>query len=630
MASQMASFYTLPDEIILDILRLLDARDVANLQLASRQLLKICRDNTFWRSRCLIRANLHEQISLHRHGSEWVDEEGIALTGTSGDLHNSNELHSEAIENISLLSSKKRKKEYQRIVANWDPTFPGESISWYQEYIHRNAKASTNWFEKPSVAQSTYGEAIDVRGLALYAPSKVRGELYAVSPLEDGSVCLWDVNGTTKKKGAILSRTSPGFLYTEKRRRSGASRRTIDSGIVECVSVDNDRQVAFFAMEDELVEVDLPSLSIASRMPFEWMIMTLSEANGTVPLTVGTLKGLHLYDYRAGYQQHDAGKESACTVLEPKGPDFSRLFDDSRPLPPYTALAQPGPQSILHLDSPWNPDQISDDIFVAGRFPSILHYDRRMFPSIKGTMHSGAQPCSLTSLPYPFSGVDVDLRRRLQLSQEQVEKSKSAPGGRTVIACGSYKTKGSLEIYGLSSETERDGSTRVSYDCVTKNRVSASQSKLLSVATHGTRIVFSDGQGYLRWMERDGFSEVRRHKIGKSERITQRSIFGTMPGSDDIARKILSTRVKGNDSLKSVDDIIFCTGEALGVVNFSSGQAFSAEDFVEESYTQEEVLEEQKAQRYRDEMRRVLARDADAIWHTQNLGAGSDSIYNGM
>ncbi|KAI1267453.1 hypothetical protein F5Y18DRAFT_415647 [Xylariaceae sp. FL1019] len=630
MTSQTASFHTLPDEIILDILRLLEARDVANLQLTSRRLSKICRDNTFWRSRCLTRANLHQQVLLHRQGSEWVDEDGIALTNAPGDLHGSNEVHSEAIENISLLSSNKRKKEYQRIVANWDPTFPGESVSWYREYIHRNAKASTSWFEKPRGAEGSYAETIDVRGLALYAPSKVRGELFAVSPLEDGSVCIWDVKGTTKKKGAILSRTSPGFLYAGKRRRSGAPRRTIDSGIVECVSVNNERQVAFFAMEDELVEVDLQSLSIASRTPFEWMIMTLSEAHGTVPLTVGTLKGLHLYDYRAGYRHHDSRKDSADTVLESKGPDLSTIFDDSRPLPPYTALAQPGPQSILHLESPWNPDQLSDDIFVAGRFPSILHYDRRMFPSIKGTMHSGAQPCSLTSLPYPFSGIDVDLRRRLQLSKEQVEKSKSAPGGRTIIACGSYKTKGSLEIYGLSTETEQDGSTRVSYDCVTKNRVSASQSKLLSVITHGTRIVFSDGQGYLRWMERDGFSEVRRHKIGKSERITQRSIFGTMPGSDDIARKILSTRVKGGDNSRTDDDIIFCTGEALGLVNFSSQPVSSAEDFVEDSYTQEEVLEEQEAQRYREEMRRVLARDADAIWHTQNLGAGSDSIYNGM
>src|SRR5690606_10500048 len=111
----------------------------------------------------------------------------------------------------------------------------------------------------------------------------------------------------------------------------------------------------------------------------------------------------------------------------------------------------PGPLSILHLQQPGQEADLSDDIYVAGRFSNILHYDRRKFPSIRGSIHPGARLCSMTSLPYPFSTLDSELRRKGELSLEQVEASKTAAGGRTLIACGEYNTKGSLELYGLAS-----------------------------------------------------------------------------------------------------------------------------------------------------------------------------------
>lgn len=379
----------------------------------------------------------------------------------------------------------------------------------------------------------------------------------------------------------------------------------------------------------DLIEVDLNTLQVVGNHPFEWSITTLSAAESTVPLTVGTLHGLHLHDRRARSECRGDYQIRLDGISRKRGLDFSHVLDP-KPLAPYASLAQSGPQSILHLEHPGDKSQLSDDIFVAGRFSNILHYDRRMFPAIRGSIHSGAKLCSLASLPYPFSSLDTDLRRRFLLSEEQVERAKSATGGRTLIACGEYNTKGSLELYGLSSSIGNLPQSRVIHNSTMKNRQTASQSKLLSVMNHGTRIVFSDGQGYLKWAERDGFTEVRRHKIGKSERVGHRSLFGSMPGSDDIARKIMSTRTTGQDGDVQVndDDIVFWTGEKLGLLSFSSQPGFSAEDFEENTKTPEEISAEEQEQMYSERMRLALERQARDVRFVQNLGAGS--IHNGI
>lgn len=368
----------------------------------------------------------------------------------------------------------------------------------------------------------------------------------------------------------------------------------------------------------DLVEVDLRTQCVTSTTSFERVIMTISAANATAPLTVGTFNSLYLHDYRIRNTPRDQQGEVVDPLIA-GSLNLSSLLVDWPPLPPYAALAQPGPQYIHHMDQPGQRDELSDDIFVAGRFTSILHYDRRMFPSIKGSLHSGGRLCCLISLPYPFSSIDSDLRRRLELTEEQVTKSKNTAGGRTLIACGEYNTKGSLEIYGLSSTLE-DGETHISYDSTTKNRQTASSSKLLSVINHGNRIVFSDGQGYLKWMERDGFTEVRRHKIGKVEKVTHRSLFGNMPGSDDIARKLLSTKTEAGKGICNDDDILFWTGETLGLISFSSGASFSPEDFVENTKTPEEMAAEEEEQVYAERMRIALERQADEVRFVQNLG----------
>ncbi|KAI2626032.1 F-box domain-containing protein [Hypomontagnella submonticulosa] len=622
----------LPDEIFLHILSFLEFRDVVILQSVSKHFLGLCRDGNFWRNRCLSAS----AIRLYRLGPDWVDEDGAPLSGINtalgqGDrVEDQNDVHWSRLESLSQLSSKRRKREQIRIAANWDPTFPGENANWYDEYIQRYGPIAVSWFEQPQVQDGALIDQIDVSGIALYRPSTSADELFAVSPLDDGSVCLWDVKGTRGRKGSILSNSSPGLLCTDGPGADLSKRsKMINTGVTECVSIDSQRHMAFFAVQSHLIEVDLETLRVVGNHPFEWSITTLSAADPHVPLTVGTLHGLHLHDFRARAEHRDEYQVRLDRISRHGARDFSHVLDP-RPLAPYASLAQSGPQSILHLERSGSTSQLSDDIFVAGRFSNILHYDRRMFPAIRGSIHSGARLCSLTSLPYPFSSLDSDLRRHFQLSEEQVERAKSATGGRTLIACGEYNTKGSLELYGLSSKADNAPQSLVIQSSTMKNRQMASRSKLLSVINHGTRIVFSDGQGELKWIERDGITEVRRHKIGKSERVAHRSLFGSMPGSDDIARKILSTRAPGDvgDARVNDDDILFWTGERLGMLSFSSKPGFSPEDFVENTKTPEEVAAEEQEQMYNERMRLALERQARDVRFVQNLGAGS--IHNGL
>lgn len=301
---------------------------------------------------------------------------------------------------------------------------------------------------------------------------------------------------------------------------------------------------------------------------------------------------------------------------------LKNLFDD-KPLPPYAPLAHPAPLSILHVQRPGAGADIADEIYVAGRFPSILLYDRRMFPSIKGSIHSGARLSSLASLPCPFSTLDNDLRREGKLSLEQVHDSKSTPhDGRTILAFGEYKTKGSLEMYGLQPPSDQAASVPGGLcHSVFKNRQSSADSKLMSGIVHGTRLAVSDGSGWIKWFERDGFTEVRRQQIGHCDRTQRPSLFGTMPGSDDIARKLLPMQETSNGKVDA-NDLLFWTGENLGMVTFTASPAFTPEDFEEESKSAAQLEKEKEERIYSDNMRRALKRQADDVRFVAKLGMG--------
>lgn len=142
-----------------------------------------------------------------------------------------------------------------RILANWDPTFPGERVNWYNEYIQRNAPVSVSWFEQAQVRDGSLNDTIEVKGAALYRPSHDAQSLFVVSPLDDGSVCLWDVKGTRQKKGSIVATSKQDLLRLDSSAASSRS-RMLNIGITECVSVDSSRSKAFFAVQSS----ECPSL----------------------------------------------------------------------------------------------------------------------------------------------------------------------------------------------------------------------------------------------------------------------------------------------------------------------------------------------------------------------------------
>lgn len=222
--------------------------------------------------------------------------------------------------------------------------------------------------------------------------------------------------------------------------------------------------------------------------------------------------------------------------------------------------------------------------------------------------------------------------RRSELSIDEVKVAKSLPGS-TLIACGEYNSKGSLELYGLSplpnltNISTQYSAGRGQYSSL-KNRQTSSNSKLLSVATHGTRIVFSDGGGNIKWVERDGFTEVRRWNIAHGTVEAPYGIFGTVgdtfmdSGSGDIVRKIVNTSSGQSSDAVNEDGLVLWTGEKIGLLNFSREPGFSSADFEENSKTLEELHREREERLYEQTMRRALERQADEARFVQGLGLG--------
>ncbi|KAK2061936.1 F-box domain-containing protein [Colletotrichum caudatum] len=616
----------LPDEILLRILSFLEPYDFPGLQLVCRKLQKISLDNNHWRSRTFEESPFVESIRRRRRltriiRDDVIDEPllsaAVQLRQEHDDTEYSSHLHDEE-------TAEHRALQRHRDMVNWDPSFPTEPVCWYNEYIQRYAPTVTSWLQQPKIRDGNEVDTLDVRGMALYSPNRESNELLAVSPLDDGSVCLWDVKGATSRKGAIVATSPAGILYLDGPRTMGRSRK-IDAGVSECISVDSFADKAFVAVQGHLLEVDLNRMAVVGEQSFEWSITALSSAAPGLPLTVGTSLGIHLYDYRARVRSPSETIDQVDVLAVRRGSGLyaqrsRNAFDD--PLPPYAPLSQPTPLSILHLPKPCDEYSFSDDIYVAGRFSNILHYDRRKFPSIMGSIHSGARLASLASLPYPFSTLDSETRRRSDLSAEQVMASKTREGGRTLIAGGEYNTKGSLELYGLC-QRPGESSAGLMQNSTMKNRQTSSQSKILSVANQGTRIVFSDGSGLLKWFERDGFTEVRRHKIGHSEISERSSLFASMPGSDDLARKILSTQTRNGLDNVNDDDMLFWTGEKLGLVSFSGKPGFASDDFDEPvPKSDDEAKVEEAEKEYGERMRLALERQADDVHFVRGLGLG--------
>lgn len=520
--------------------------------------------------------------------------------------------------------SKPEKSERVRAIADWDPTYANERVDWYEEYVARHAPISMSWLQSPLDDYSS--DTQDIKGLGLYERPD---DSLVVAPLESGAVGIWNIGWQDGPRndnwGTLVARSNAGTLSNQRDDTSASGAGSHD---VQCVSVDTVRNKVYFASHSHLDEVDLETLQLTAHERYPLAISALSEATHPIPLTVATTSSLHLHDprsprnFRSSQSEKDGQVESntaSLPTISPRYPHRGPCDTDGR----HANLFDTGPLSILHLPSSnGQHDAANGHICVAGRFPSILTYDRRAFPTLRSTVHSGARLASMTSLPYP-------------LLYSHSNPPVDAAASHTLIACGEYNGKGSLELYPFSTSgftNPPSSSSSSSYPAETpaapvipyKNRTSASSSKLLSVAPHGTRIVFSDGDGGLKWVERDGHSLVRRWNINAytasasksflgADNRTPRGIFAESTNDGgNVARKILP--VGSWEDGKG--ELAVWTGEKVGILGFRPKPRFEWE----QQERGREADDEDGEEVYAGRMRRALERQADEARFVQGLG----------
>ena len=404
--------------------------------------------------------------------------------------------------------------------------------------------------------------------------------------LSDASIRIWDTT-PGGDHGRVLDNSCSGLLLPKRTIHAWTGPPPVNAkgylssidAITEGVSVDTRSNKAYIAIDSGLNEVDLTTLQVTAYNRYPEDVTVVSPASHPTPLTIGTSKALYLCDPR---------RRQSVRLHAIDDKEYMKNTTDAfniRAAGPHCApLTQPLPLSILHP---------SDDtlIHVAGRFPSILQFDRRWFPQAKSSVYSGARLSCLTSIP-------------------------SASNTTTLAAAGEYNGKGSLEVYDFNKRTLGTNAVR--------NRTSASRSKCLSIASQGTRIWFSDGDGLIKCVERDAFTPVRQWDINSCASDTTSLPNVTLPGNGlfntgsknngDVARRLVPMGDEPNS------DISIWTGEKVGILSLATRRkAWSGQDHgvsIHESASHEE-------RDYEYMMRRALEKQADEVRFLRDLGLAS-------
>lgn len=90
---------------------------------------------------------------------------------------------------------------------------------------------------------------MEVRGAGVYSPPGGNAPGMVVGPLDDGSICIWDVTGSPGKRGRIIARSTPHTLSTSGLCSGAPRSRMINTGVTECISIDSHQQRAYIAVQ---------------------------------------------------------------------------------------------------------------------------------------------------------------------------------------------------------------------------------------------------------------------------------------------------------------------------------------------------------------------------------------------
>lgn len=638
----LSSMDALPDEILLQVLCYLDLQTITHFQQVCQRFLTLARDSGFWKLRCYdesrFEANRKRQLLLSSQDPNLVALR-TAITASSvpyfwlwPETTEQEMARDEGVRRrASQVLNSPQHGDRQRALASWDPAYPAEKVDFYQEYVQRHAPVHVDWL---SPSKEEPGQEIIGVGAISYSTLTKK----FITAQEDGSIQVWDV---ASHGGRMIDQTKPGVLSTS------SSNKDRETGAIENISIDDRTEKAYIAISDQLHELDLNTLQVSRRQAFPFPITVLSEARHPVPITVGTNQTLHLFDPRIHYTQPSNDTSTRLELIGGTPPKDT--FPPSSTSTARINLEQPGPTSILHLSHSYSDDDLNGNIWVSGRFTSLLNYDRRVWPRIAGTLFSGARLSCLTSLPHPYVPRGLNLSEHANLSFADLDAVKAAQGA-TIIAAGEYKGKGSLELYGLPRSLASHASSptfAVGLANEYRNRQTASATRLISVATHGTTIVFSDGDGHLKWVERDGSTLVREESINvplsgsRRSSATSNAPLNTnvtddsSQTTDDIVQKLLPIRLT-NSSTTQPDDLLLYTGEGrVGIMGFGrkplsagfpdpgDGEADEVKETLEEAAEREERrAKEEEERKFGRMMRKALERQADEVRFVRGLGNG--------
>ena len=564
---------------------MLPARSVLHLSILSKRLRHITTDNELWKALCF-RDSFSPYFTDGRRpvGPTPIPERSVFQLQRL--LARSNPDNRE-VEEKELPESKPEVKVTGRAcLLRWDPTVTGEQIDWRSDYAARKAPLSIGWLKLPKNKTSFNLMDCEATGLGVIDERRI------ITTLDDGSICIWHVGDDEGTCGRPVGRSSSGLLLKDARTSDPSQRGSLMTclphrnlsapPIVEGLSVDKHSNKVYVAHGNGLNEIDLTTLQVSCYERYNQAISTISPAIQGQPLTIGTAQAIYIHDPRA--RRRSGVLATDLEVHLKQESDFYRIYESD---PYYAVLAEPLPLSIVHKGS--------DMIHVGGRFPCIINYDRRCFPNVTSTVYSGARLSCLTTLP-------------------------SASDNTTLAAAGEYNGKGSVELYPLNAN---DGSLAGQH---IRNRASASRSKCLSIASHGSRIVISDSDGGIKWLERDGTTLVRRWNINQyvndlenpfSSPEPRAGAFRAEANSGEVARKLLPLSDKPDANL------CFWTGERAGIIRIGcrrkmwDGKQVEGDDDDSEVET---VSDEERD--YGQMMKRAFEKQADEVRFVRGLGLG--------
>ncbi|KAF3924193.1 hypothetical protein ABW21_db0201415 [Orbilia brochopaga] len=527
-------------------------------------------------------------------------------------------------------------------------------MDWYREFQYRNAKLSERSFIKFRAPDDL--EIVDIALTGYEGASS--SEMFAASALEDGSICLFSLSDRCmgrvlgKSKSDLLARktldTKSGRLAVDS--NTGVGLVNYERGLFVNAATAYDTR-AWFGAGSVLTEVDLVTMQRIRTHRFPFSVTCLSTVLPV--MAVGTTLTLHLLDSRSPShyvaaasptsisgsavdgEKIDSSQSAPIRVLD--SPTILTPENDERSSRDYllnappTAFLQPSPLSILH--SPI--DQAGgNETYVAGRFPSVMAYDRRQWPRLAGTIHSGtkARLSDLTIISANSSLPQIPISSKYAL-----------------VACGEYDGRGTLEMYPLPTGSLQDGqvqqplqpgeevrrplSTQQMYSKAssigTRNRQSASRGKIFSVANQGLKLVTGDSEGRIRFMERDGVRHIRDW-VGPTHLNTasaaNNSTADVVHAGGGCVKKILPLVLPSSDLRPSVEnaDLLLQIGEDVGVLTFNSstrtGDSCDMGDAAAARSASTSADDNPDEERYLRVMRNALEQHHSEVMFLQGLG----------